>query len=90
MEIKDNGELFYIGDEKKPDANIIYVVGKKALNIKHTYVDPESRGKGYAAYLMKYAIDFAKDRNLKVKPMCAYSTKYFDTHPELDDILYKG
>jgi len=48
----------------------------------HTEVPPELGGKGLAAYIAKYVLDYAEEHHLKVKPYCPYIKAYIDKHPE--------
>ncbi|HHX66770.1 MAG: GNAT family N-acetyltransferase [Miniphocaeibacter sp.] len=89
MEVKNNGQMFYIGNEENPDAKIHYSIGKKGINVKSTQVDPEKRGQGLAGYITKYVIDYARKEGLKVNPVCSYTVKYFEKHPEDEDVMYK-
>uniref|UniRef100_A0A914CIH8 Protein NATD1 n=1 Tax=Acrobeloides nanus TaxID=290746 RepID=A0A914CIH8_9BILA len=42
----------------------------------HTEVPSQFQGKGYAALLVKDALKYCKDNNLKVVPTCWYVEKY--------------
>lgn len=87
MDIKNNGRIFYIGEEDKPDGYISYNIVDRIMNINSTVVDPSMRGKGVAGILTKYVLDYAREENIKVKPFCSYTVAYFDKHHEYCDIL---
>lgn len=47
-----------------------------------TKVPDELGGRGIASFLVKYLLDDAAAKGLKVKPICPYVRKYIDKHPE--------
>lgn len=54
----------------------------------HTEINPEYQGKGYAAVLMKEALeDVRKNSKDKVVPVCSYVVMYMKRHPETHDLL---
>jgi uncharacterized protein len=54
----------------------------------HTEVDREYQNKGYAAVLMKEALDDVRLKSKdKVVPVCSYVVMYMKRHPETHDLL---
>ncbi len=53
----------------------------------HTAVPPEHEGKGYAAALVKFALDKARTDNYKILPYCQYVSAYLVRHPEYQDLV---
>lgn len=62
-------------------AELTYQREENVLIFDHTYVPDELRGKGLAAELVKTGLTYAKENNLKVRPVCPYVVGYFDKHP---------
>jgi len=56
------------------------------MEITHTLVRPELRGKGVAGELIEGALLEARRRGLKVVPTCAYVDAYLRRHPEFADL----
>ena len=64
------------------------------INIEHTYVNPELRGKGIAGELIKTVLNYAREKGLKVTASCSYANlwikkninEYRDT---VSDDIYK-
>jgi predicted GNAT family acetyltransferase len=57
------------------DGNEVYVEYKmrnNKMDLNHTYTNPALRGKGLAAHVVRAALEFAKENNLKVIPTCSY------------------
>jgi len=57
------------------------------LSLDHTEVPPERQHHGLAGVLAKAALDFARDRKLKVFPRCPYVIAYLASHPELEPLV---
>jgi predicted GNAT family acetyltransferase len=57
------------------------------LHLDHTEVPPARQHHGAAALLAKAALDFARDRDLSVVPVCPYVIAYLKEHPEFHSLL---
>lgn len=55
--------------------------------INHTFVDLQLRGLGIAAKLLNAAYTQIKKNKQPAMATCSYAIKYFETHPEQQDIL---
>lgn len=53
-----------------------------ALTVYHTEVDESASGKGYAKLLLDTMIAEAKQKGIKVIPLCPYVHAQFKKHPE--------
>uniref|UniRef100_A0AC34Q602 Protein NATD1 n=1 Tax=Panagrolaimus sp. JU765 TaxID=591449 RepID=A0AC34Q602_9BILA len=67
---------FFIKNNGKDSVLLYSKVSNAALDLFHTEVPPEHRGKGYGAALVKEAFKYAKENNYKVIPSCSYVEKY--------------
>ncbi|MGM8871696.1 GNAT family N-acetyltransferase [Psychrobacter sp. 2Y5] len=56
--------------------------GEKGIEYKHTEVPDALGGQGIAGYLVKYILEDAAAKGLRVKPTCPYVKSYIDKHPE--------
>ncbi|MFT4175630.1 MAG: GNAT family N-acetyltransferase [Luteolibacter sp.] len=63
-----------------------YRVENGTLVIPHVEADPALRGKGTAGRLMEGVLRAARDRGLKVRPVCGYAAAYIQRHPEHYDL----
>lgn len=77
MEIYKGEDKFYMGKEE-PLAEIKFTVLNKEIYIEHTYVNGPLRGQGIAAQLVEKVLEYAKENNLKVVPICSYVKKYLE------------
>ena len=62
------------------------IVGS-AMVLPHTEIDPERRGQGLGAVLVKGVLDDARARGIDVVPTCWYVHEYIAQHPEEADLL---
>lgn len=72
------------GDEK---AYIDYQYHKDKLALLYVYVPIPFRGKGYSVALIEYALQYARERSLKVEVYCSYIARYMRLHPEVSEGL---
>lgn len=59
--------------------------GKIAFN--HTKVPAAYEGKGIGSALIRFALASARERGLKVRPICPFFAAYIKRHPEEQDLL---
>lgn len=65
-----------------------YSINGNAMALTRTYTQPPLRGHGYAAELVKYAIDDIEATTAyRVVPTCWYVGEWFEKHPERADLL---
>jgi len=64
-----------------------YRLDSGVMTITHTGVAPELEGRGIAGALMQAALDHAKARGLKVRPLCSFAAAYMRRHPESAALL---
>lgn len=50
--------------------------------IDHTFTPPEARGRSLARKLTERAVADAKERNVRIDPLCPYVAKLFERKPE--------
>lgn len=50
--------------------------------LTHTEVDAAFEGRGLAGQLARGALDAARERGLRVVPLCPYIARYIRRHPE--------
>jgi predicted GNAT family acetyltransferase len=55
--------------------------------LPHTEIDPQRRGEGLGAILVKGVLDDVRAQGGVVVPACWYVREYLDQHPEDADLL---
>ena len=66
-----------------------YTVAGSRVIIDHTQVDDSLRGKGVGAQLVRAAVDWARQENTRLMPLCPYAKSVFDKTPDYADVLAK-
>ena len=52
--------------------------GPDKIIIDHTEVDQTLKGKGAAYKLVEASVKYAREKNLKIMPLCPFATHYFE------------
>lgn len=75
--------------EDKVIGLINYIIDKEdnTITVPHTEVNPEYEGQGIAGAMTQELLEYAKNKNLKVIPICPYTRTYIDRHPQYKDLL---
>jgi uncharacterized protein len=63
-------------------AEASYTIDGDTITFTHTIVPPHLQGKGIATRLIEAALADAKNRKLKVVPLCGFVAAYLRRHPE--------
>ncbi|RHW34908.1 N-acetyltransferase [Lysinibacillus yapensis] len=66
-------------------AEIEWTQQDQVMDMTHTYVSGDLRGKGVAKKLLDQAADYARQNGLKMNPICSYVVAAFASG-EYDDI----
>jgi predicted GNAT family acetyltransferase len=61
--------------------------GNDKIIIDHTEVYPAYNGKGVGKELVMAAVDFAREHNLKIIPLCPYAKRVFERTEAIRDVL---
>ena len=65
-----------------------YTISGADMHLVHTEVNPEHQGKNFAAILLRESLaDIRTTGAHKVVPVCSYTVKYMEKHPDTHDLL---
>ena len=64
-----------------------YMMRNNTIDLNHTYTHPALRGKGLAAHVVRAALEFAKENNLKVFPTCSYVQSFIAKNEEYKKLV---
>ncbi len=67
-----------------------YIQGKDYIVFAHTEVPEALEGQGIASSLAHTALEYAKENNLQIMPLCPYFAAYIRKHPEYKPMLRPG
>lgn len=86
---EDNGKKgrFVIIDNDITAAEMTFTwAGKERFIIDHTAVDSKFGGKGYGKKLLMTAIEYARENDVKIIPLCPFAKKVFDRDQSLHEV----
>jgi len=91
IERVDNGKKgrFIIYENGEEAGEMTYTwAGENKFIIDHTGVEERFGGKGYGKQLVMKAVDFAREKEVKILPLCPYAKKVFDSDDSLNDVRF--
>lgn len=80
FEVHEGGEVAYLE----------YRYYKKDIALMHTFVPAILEGKGIAAELAQYALEWARENKKPVMVYCPYVGAFLKRHPEYNDVIDKN
>jgi predicted GNAT family acetyltransferase len=76
------GSFFIMGDDK-PLAEMTYTIpNSKLMILQHTEVDDVLRGKNAGHELINAAVSYAREKSLKIFPLCPFVKAVFTKNEE--------
>jgi len=88
LELNDTKGYFYVSIDGKQEGKMTFVfAGNDKIIIDHTEVSPRNNGKGFGKKMVAKAVEFAREKNIKIIPLCPFAKKVFDKTPEFRDVL---
>ena len=82
-EAENRFEIWIDGQLSKLDYNH----HDNTIVMMHVGVYPDHRGRGIAGKQTQVALEYAKEKNLRVIPMCSYVAAYIRKHPQYLDLM---
>lgn len=77
----NKGEVQVFSDDSKAGFMDIEI-NDRLLTVFHTEVYPAYEGKGFARLLLTELVNYARQNNLQIIPLCPYVLMQFRRHPE--------
>lgn len=92
MEIRhietEKGGEFVVEESGDRSAELGYTnAGAGKIIIDHTYVEKELRGEGIGRDLVAAGVEFAREKNLKIIPLCPFAKAVIERESEFQDVL---
>lgn len=85
--IQTSDHHFYIGQPDAPQAWIDFTLSDQVLTLVHTEVTSVLQGQGVAGQLVAFAVNYAREHQYKVVPVCEYAAGQFAKKAEYRDVL---
>jgi uncharacterized protein len=91
FKIENNGKgAFFVEEDGKRLAEMVVSISGSNLTVYHTEVSESLKGKGVSTQLLETMVQYVRDNNLKVIPLCPYVNVQFRRHRDkYDDIWNK-
>lgn len=84
-----HGEVQLFSDEVQIGKMSLAMTGGR-LAVFHTEVDPEFEGRGFAKLLLAELVGYAREKDLRIIPLCPYVNAQFHRHPaKYEDVWSK-
>ena len=92
MEIKqiEHGSkgAFVIEQDHERLAEMTYTkAGDQLIIIDHTEVSEKLKGQGIGKQLVAKAVAYAREKGLKILPLCPFANAVFEKTPEYQDVM---
>lgn len=75
------------GDTKAGEMTYTWA-GDDKIIIDHTDVDPDFGGKGVGKVMVLAAVEFAREKGIRIMPLCPFAKSVFDKNEDLKDVLF--
>ncbi|GAB4091581.1 GNAT family N-acetyltransferase [Flaviaesturariibacter terrae] len=84
---EQHGNFFILADGELI-ADMTYIRhDPHSIIINHTQVDEEMQGQDIGFRLVQAAVDYARQHQLKIVPVCVFAAAVFEKKPEFRDVL---
>ncbi len=89
LTITNNKGIFtaFIQEDVPAGTMQFYLRDNHIMVITHTIVKPAFEGQGVGKALVLAGIEYAKENNYKILPLCSFARVYIERKPELQDLL---
>lgn len=79
--------MFYIENEKGLIGELTYHKSdNNVITIDHTEVKRELENQGIASSLVRKSVEYAREHNLKIDPLCPFAEVQFDRNKSYSDV----
>jgi predicted GNAT family acetyltransferase len=77
-----------VNESEKQLAEMTFVwAGEDRIIIDHTEVDDSLKGKGVGKQMLDAAVEYARDKNIKIIPLCPFAKAILTKEDQYKDIL---
>ncbi|MBO9699569.1 MAG: N-acetyltransferase [Sporocytophaga sp.] len=80
--------IFFIDEGNERLATMYYRWrGEDRIIIEHTEVSDKLKGKGIGKQLVDHAVAFAREKHIKIIPLCPFAKSVFEKYKGYEDVL---
>lgn len=84
---KNGGAFVYMANGLQLGEMVYTMAGDTKMIIEHTEVDESRRGRDIGKQLLERLIEFARERHIKVIPLCPFASAMFRRNKAWQDVL---
>lgn len=85
---EDTKGRFSAMDKDKTAGSIYYtLVGETKMILEHTEVDDTHRGQSIGKKILMFIVEFARENEIKIIPLCPFAKSVFDRTESIRDVL---
>ena len=88
-ENNDNGKFYLDNDGKEIGEMTYIIIEKNIMDINHTLIEEEHRGKNLGLELVEAGVKYAREHQLKILPTCPFVHKVFQENKNYSDVVSK-
>ncbi|MCW8960372.1 MAG: N-acetyltransferase [Ignavibacteriaceae bacterium] len=81
------GRFAAMDDSKEAGAIFYTSADEKKMILDHTEVDDAYRGQSIGKKILMWIVEFARENNIKIIPLCLYAKSVFDKTESIRDVL---
>ncbi|MDT7829907.1 GNAT family N-acetyltransferase [Pricia sp. S334] len=74
-------------DGKRAGTMTYSIAGENYIIIDHTEVDPAFKGKGIGKQLLYKIVEMAREKEIKITPLCPFANAMFKKLDDIQDVL---
>lgn len=77
-----------VSDGKEAGLMTYSWAGTDKIIIDHTEVNPEFKGQNVGKNMVMEAVAFARNKHIKIMPLCPFAKSVFDKNTDIHDVLF--
>jgi hypothetical protein len=85
-ESETKGAFFILSSDQRIAELTYSKAGTGRIILDHTEVSDHQRGKSLGKKLVFHSVDFARNNNLKILPLCPFARSIFLKYKEIQDV----
>ena len=74
-------------DDKRAGTMTYSIAGPELIIIDHTEVEPGFNGRGIGKMLLYAIVEMAREKNIKIIPLCPFAASVFKKSDDIGDVL---
>ena len=86
VELGQDEFAFRNEDDGTVNAEITWTQMADVMVVEHTFVNETMRNQGLAKKLVYRAVEYARENEYKIEPVCSYVASVFERYDEYDDV----